>query len=158
LKVAILSDTHGVLRPGLFPLLEGVDHILHAGDIGPVHLLDALEAIAPVTAVFGNTDGFDVRNRLPEIARRRWEGQAVVVVHGHTFGVPIPELLASAFPGTSLVVFGHTHIPLVQRVGGMLAVNPGCCGTHLRGHPPSIALATITREGIDARLLVLPDP
>jgi len=157
-RLAILSDTHGVLRPGIFPLLEGVDHILHAGDIGPVELLDDLEAIAPVMAVSGNTDGFDVRERVPAIARRTWAGQSIVLVHGHEFGTPTSEALAQAFPDASMVVFGHTHIPLIQQVAGILTVNPGSCGLKLKGHPPSIVLATLDPTGIDARLVLVEEP
>jgi putative phosphoesterase len=148
MKLAILSDTHGVLRPELFPLLEGIDQILHAGDIGTASLLTELEAFAPVTAVWGNTDSFEVRSRIPEVARRKWEGRSVVVVHGHQFGFPTPEVLADAYPDASLVIFGHTHIPTIARVGGVLVVNPGCCGDRLKGHPPTIVHATLTSQEI----------
>jgi predicted phosphodiesterase len=67
--------------------------------------------VAPVTAVWGNTDGFDVRNRLPEVARRQFEGHTVVVLHGHQLGRPTPKALAEAYADASLVVFGHTHAP-----------------------------------------------
>jgi hypothetical protein len=153
MKLAILSDSHGLLRPELFPLLEGMDQIVHAGDIGPASLLVELEAVAPLTAVWGNTDGFDVRDRLPEIARRKWEGRSVVVVHGHQFGVPTPEALAEAYADAALVVFGHTHIPTIERVGTVLAVNPGCCGDKLKGFPPSIVYATLTARGIQTELV-----
>ena len=64
MRLGVIADTHGLLRPEVFEVFAGVDHILHAGDIGPLDILTELEAIAPVTAVFGNTDGFDVRAKL----------------------------------------------------------------------------------------------
>ena len=73
MRLGIISDTHGLLRPEVFRIFSQVDHILHAGDIGPPELLDELEAIAPVLAVSGNTDGFAIRARVPE-----------VIIYGHT--------------------------------------------------------------------------
>ncbi len=129
LELGILSDTHGLLRPQVFDAFEGVDHILHAGDVGTPDILTALEALAPVTAVFGNTDGFEIRHRIPETARVRLGDLEVVVTHGHRFGrAPTPELLGAAFPDAGLVVFGHTHRPLMERVGSAWFVNPGSCG------------------------------
>jgi uncharacterized protein len=129
MKLGILSDTHGLLRPEVFPQLEGVDHILHAGDVGSPDILLALEAVAPVTAVYGNTDGFELRNRLPTEARITLGGVEIVVLHGDRFGrTPSPALLGPAFPGAGLVVFGHTHRPLMEAVGGTWFVNPGSVG------------------------------
>lgn len=65
MRLGIISDTHGMLRPEVFEVFAEVDHILHAGDIGELELLTELEALAPVTAVYGNTDGMDLRARLP---------------------------------------------------------------------------------------------
>jgi uncharacterized protein len=129
IEVGILSDTHGLLRSEVFDALEGVDHILHAGDVGTVDILTALEGMAPVTAVFGNTDGFELRHRIPETARVRLGEIDVVVTHGHQFGrAPTPEVLREAFPDADLVVFGHTHRPRMDEIGGAWFVNPGSCG------------------------------
>jgi uncharacterized protein len=129
IELGILSDTHGLLRPGVFEALEGVDHIFHAGDVGTPDILTALEAVAPVTAVFGNTDGFDLRQRTSEVARRTLEGVEVVLTHGHLFGrAPTPEVLRRAYPAADLVIFGHTHRPLLEEVDGCWFVNPGSCG------------------------------
>jgi putative phosphoesterase len=152
MKLALLSDTHGFLRPEIFPLLEGVDRILHAGDVGTPSLLAELEAVAPVTAVWGNADGFDLRRRLPEVARNRWEGHTVVVVHGHQLGIPTPEALAEAHADASLVVFGHTHVPVIREVGRVLVVNPGSCGKKLKGYPPCVAHVTLGPDGVRAAL------
>ena len=70
MRLGVISDTHGLLRPEVFDAFAEVDHILHAGDIGSLELLAELEALATVTAVFGYTDGFDLRNRVPRVAVR----------------------------------------------------------------------------------------
>jgi putative phosphoesterase len=155
MKVGILSDTHGLLRPELFEALDGVDHILHAGDIGSLDLLAELEALAPVTAVWGNTDGWDVRGRVPETAEVELGGVRVVVIHGHQLGSPTPAALAARYPAAGLVVFGHTHQPLIERVGGVLAVNPGSVGPRRFKLPVSLALATIDEGSVDVRLQTL---
>jgi putative phosphoesterase len=155
MKVGILSDTHGLLRPELFEALDDVDHILHAGDIGSLDLLAELEALAPVTAVWGNTDGWDVRGRVPETAEVELGGVRVVVIHGHQLGSPTPAALAARYPAAGLVVFGHTHQPLIERVGGVLAVNPGSVGPRRFKLPVSLALATIAEGSVDVRLQTL---
>jgi len=158
MRVGIISDTHGLLRPEVFEHFAGVEHILHAGDVGPADLLVELEAIAPVTAVWGNTDGFDVRTRLPEIARVTLGGVEIVVVHGQQFGSPTPERVAPAFPGAGLVVFGHSHKPVIQQVGKTLAVNPGSAGPVRFRTPPTLALAELGAEQTSARLITLAPP
>jgi uncharacterized protein len=154
MKIGIISDTHGLLRPEVFDRFAGVEHILHAGDIGGLDLLAELEAIAPVTAVWGNTDGWDVRGRVPEVARVELAGRSVVVVHGQQFGSPNPAAVAAAYPGADLVVFGHSHVAVVERVGRALAVNPGSAGPARFRTTPSLALGEITSDGI--RIEVLP--
>ncbi len=154
--LGILSDTHGLLRPRVLELLEGVDHILHAGDVGSHDILLALEAVAPVTAVTGNTDGFDLRRHLPELQRLVVGGLQVVVTHGHQFGrSPGPILLGEAYPEADLVVFGHTHRPLLEREGGSWFVNPGSCGPRRFELPVEIVLATIENGRFEGRAVVV---
>jgi putative phosphoesterase len=155
MRVGIVSDTHGLLRPELFEALDGVDRILHAGDIGSLDILAELEALAPVTAVWGNTDGWDVCRRVPEVAEVELGGVRVVVAHGHQLGSPTPAALAARCPDAGLVVFGHTHQPLIERVGGVLAVNPGSAGPRRFRLPVSLALATIDEGSVDVRLQTL---
>jgi putative phosphoesterase len=155
-RVGIISDTHGLLRPEVFGAFEGVEHILHAGDVGPADLLDELAAIAPVTAVYGNTDCWEVRQRVPEVARVCLAGANVVVVHGMQFGSPTPAAVAAAFRDAHLVVFGHSHQPVVRRVEGVLAVNPGSAGRRRFRDPVTLAVAEIAGPGeIEARLVEL---
>ena len=158
MRIGLISDTHGLLRPGAFPLLEGVDHILHAGDVGPADLLVELEAIAPVTAVWGNTDGMELRSRLPEVARVELGGRTAVVVHGHQFGSPTPEAVSAAYPDASLVLFGHSHRAIVRRVGATLAVNPGSAGPTRFGLPVTVAIAETGPDGTFTARVLPVDP
>ena len=132
-ELGILSDTHGYLHPELLDVLEGVDRILHAGDIGDLSILDALETVAPVAAVFGNVDGWDIRHRTDEHQRLTVEGLNVWMTH--IAGRPgawqqgMGQKLADDPP--DILVCGHSHILRVERVealGNMLHVNPGAAG------------------------------
>jgi len=89
-RLGVISDTHGMLRPQVFEIFKEVDHILHGGDVGRPDLLVELQALAPVTAVYGNSDGLDIRARLPQVAEVELDGFQIVVTHGDQFGSPIP--------------------------------------------------------------------
>lgn len=151
--LGIISDTHGLLRPEVFERFRGVEHILHAGDIGSLDVLTELEAIAPVTAVWGNVDGWDIRARVPEVARVELGGKTIVVVHGMQYGSPTPAKVAAAYPDADLVVFGHSHKPVVECVGSVLAVNPGSAGPARFGAMPTLAVAEI---GAECRVEIIP--
>lgn len=140
MRIGLISDTHGRLRPEVFDRFRDVEHILHGGDIGDLDILAALEAIAPVDAVFGNTDGFAIRERVPEKVEREMGGRSLLLVHGHQLGAPTPERLAGAFPAADIVVFGHTHRPANVRIGSRLFLNPGGAGAPRFGLKPSIAI------------------
>ncbi|HEX8693225.1 MAG TPA: metallophosphoesterase family protein [Longimicrobium sp.] len=157
MKIGLISDTHGLLRAQVFEALAGVEHILHAGDVGPAELLDELAAIAPVTAVWGNTDGWDVRRRVQEVAEVELGGVRCVVVHGMQLGSPTPEKAAAAYPHAGLVVFGHSHRPVIRQVGATLAVNPGSAGRQRFRDPVTCAVAEIEGGRVAARLIEL-DP
>jgi len=157
MKLGLISDTHGLLRAQVFDVFAGVDHILHAGDVGPAELLTELEAIAPVTAVWGNVDGWDVRQRVKEVAEIELEGVRIVVVHGMQLGSPTPEKVAAAYPHAGLAVFGHSHQPVIRQVGQTLAVNPGSAGRQRFRDPVSVALAEIANGKVTAQLVDL-DP
>jgi uncharacterized protein len=155
--LGLISDTHGLLRAQVFEVFAGVDHILHAGDVGPADILDELEAIAPVTAVWGNVDGWDVRKRVKEVAELELDGVRIAVVHGMQLGSPTPEKVAAAYPRAGLAVFGHSHQPVIRQVGQTLAVNPGSAGRQRFRDPISVALAEIENGHVTARLVDL-DP
>jgi uncharacterized protein len=155
--VGLISDTHGLLRPEVFTLFEGVEHILHAGDVGDPDILTELGALAPVTAVWGNTDGADVRAVTSEFARLELGGVAITVLHGQQYGSPSAAQMARDNADQDLVVFGHSHVPEIERSGRVLAVNPGSAGPARFTLPVSVALATIIDGTVSAELLQL-DP
>lgn len=156
MRLGIIADTHGLLRPEVFAAFEGVDHILHAGDVGPPVLLTELRAIAPVTAVYGNTDGFELRGVLPQVATVELDGFSIVVTHGDQLGTPTPEKLHAAFPEAEIIVFGHTHRPLLTLVDVVVTVmNPGGAGHRRFGLPPSVGIMEL-EPGIPPRARLLP--
>lgn len=157
MRLGIIADTHNLLRAAVFEVFEGVDRILHAGDIGEPGILEALETIAPVTAVWGNTDGFEIRARVPEIVETELDGFQFLLVHGHQVGSPTPEKLNRAWPDAEVVVFGHTHRPLLTIVDQVVTVmNPGGAGPLRFGLPASVGIMEL-EPGIPprARLVAL---
>ena len=139
--IGLISDTHGLLRPGVHAALTGVELILHSGDVGGSGILDELRLIAPVKAVFGNTDREDEPG-LTEAIAVAIDGVRVHVSHGHEVGSPTPAKLATRYDA-DVVVFGHTHRPLVSRLGNQLFVNPGAAGPKRFDITPSVARLTI---------------
>jgi len=156
MRLGVIADTHGLLRPEVLDVFRDVDHILHAGDVGPLDLLTELEALAPVTAVYGNTDGWDVRARLPAVARVELDGFRVVVTHGDQLGSPTPEKLQTAFPDAEILVFGHTHRPILTLVDVVVTVmNPGGAGARRFDLPPSVGILEL-EPGIPPRGRLVP--
>src|SRR6476660_7406593 len=139
--VGLISDTHGLLRPGVHEALTGVELIIHSGDVGGAGILDELRLIAPVIAVFGNTDPPGEPGLSEEIAFEM-NGIRVHVSHGHEVGSPTPAKLAARYDA-DVVVFGHTHLPLVSRIGKQLFVNPGAAGPKRFNLAPSVGRLTI---------------
>lgn len=141
MRIGVISDTHGLLRPEVFDVFAEVDHIIHAGDIGGADILDELGVLAPVTAVYGNTDGFDIRDRVPDVAEADLEGLLVTVTHGDRFGMPKPSDLIEAFPDRNVLIYGHTHEPLLESVDYTLTtLNPGSAGPQRGTRPPTVAI------------------
>lgn len=156
MRIGVIADTHGLLRPEVFDVFQGVDHIVHGGDIGPARLLEELETIAPVTAVYGNTDGSELRRRLPQVATLRLEGFEIVVTHGDQLGSPTPERLQAAFPRAEIIVFGHTHRPLLTLVDVVVTVmNPGGAGRRRFDLPASVGILEL-EPGIPPRGRLVP--
>lgn len=156
MRLGIISDTHNLLRPEVFDVFRQVDHILHAGDIGEPDILTALAAIAPVTAVYGNTDGWEIRDRVPQVAKLRLEGFDIVVTHGDQLGSPTPEKLHAAFPDGEILVYGHTHKPLFTTIDVVRTVmNPGGAGAPRFGLPPSVGIMEL-EPGIPPRGRIVP--
>lgn len=155
MRIGLISDTHGRLRPDVLTHFEGVDLILHAGDVGHADILTALESVAPVHAVYGNTDGFPLRGRLSSELELQLEGKSLVLVHGDSFGAPTPARLHEAWPDADIIVFGHTHRPTLEVAGSALVINPGAAGPARFGLKPSIAILDLTREPPATRFLSL---
>ena len=156
MRLGIIADTHGLLRPEVFRAFEEVDHILHAGDIGSLDLLVELEALAPVTAVYGNTDDWDLRQRLPRVVQTRFEGTDFVLLHGDEFGSPTPEKIHAAYPDAEVIVFGHTHRPLLVTLDLVVtAMNPGGAGQRRFSLPPSVGIMEL-EAGLPPRARLLP--
>ena len=158
-RIGVISDTHGLFDDAVTEHFAGVDHILHAGDIGRAAVIDRLKAIAPVTAVSGNVDGFEAsgfpREEVVTIAGRRialyhrlYEGGAMTQ-EGRAF-------LDRARP--EVCVFGHTHRPTTERLGGILLFNPGSAGPKRFTLPRGIGLLLIYSDAIMPVYISLPDP
>jgi len=157
--IGIVSDTHGYFHPALVDDFEGVDLILHAGDVGDLGILDGLGAVAPVKAVWGNIDGPDIRRHLSEHERFSVDGLDVWMTH--IAGRPgrwqqgMGERLAADPP--DLFVCGHSHILRVERVealGGMLYVNPGAAGKQ-GFHQRKTCLRLMIRDETPAEMEVI---
>lgn len=147
--VGLIADTHGLMRPEVLRALAGVDLILHAGDVGGHAVLAALESIAPVRAVYGNTDA---RDGLLAAIDCTLEEVSVHVSHGHEVGSPTPESLAARYTA-DVIVYGHTHRPLLKEVGATLVINPGAAGPRRFNLRPSVAVMSL--PGREVRLIEL---
>jgi putative phosphoesterase len=155
-RLGVIADTHGLLRPQVFEVFREVDRILHAGDVGKAEILADLEALAPVTAVYGNVDPPELRARLPRVADLELDGFAVVVTHGDQFGSPAPAALAAAFPRAEIIVYGHTHRALLELVDRTVTVmNPGAAGPARFGAAPSVGILEL-EPGIPPRGRIVP--
>ena len=144
-EIGLISDTHGLVRPEVFGALEGVELILHAGDVGE-NVLEELAAIAPTQAVCGNTDPAD-DPRLAQSIERTIGGVRIHVSHGHELGSPTPERLLAKYDA-DVIVYGHTHQQKVVVVNGRVVVNPGAAGQRRFKLQPSVAVLTIEHGGV----------
>ena len=156
MRIGVIADTHGLLRREVFEVFAEVDHILHGGDVGTESILDELQAIAPVTAVYGNTDGSALRSKLPRVARVELDGFTIIVTHGDQFGSPTPEKLQAEYPDAEIIVFGHTHRPLLTLVDMVVTVmNPGGAGPRRFDLPASVGILEL-EPGIPPRARLVP--
>ena len=151
--VGLISDTHGLLRPDVFAAFQGVDMILHAGDVGGRAILTELTSLAPVRAVYGNTDSPGEPDLAAAIGLRL-EGLTIHVSHGHELGRPTVERLLRRYEA-DILVYGHTHRPLIERSGTRLVINPGAAGPRRFDLKPSVARLTLERGTADAQLIWL---
>jgi hypothetical protein len=150
--IGLVSDTHGLVRPSLFDALASVELILHAGDVGS-GVLDELRTIAPVHAVHGNTDP-PGDPELAEFIETELEGVRIHVSHGHELGSPTPEKLLATY-SADVIVYGHTHKPLVVRMDGRWVVNPGAAGPRRFSVKPSIGRMTLRGADVAVQIVEL---
>ncbi|WP_434478235.1 metallophosphoesterase family protein [Gemmatimonas sp.] len=152
--IGLISDTHGLVRPEVFEALQGVSQILHAGDVGPAEVLAELSAIAPVRAVYGNTDApgrADILERIEDVI----DGVRIVVTHGHDLGSPTPPKLVGAYPKADVIVYGHTHQQLITKAARRIVINPGAAGPRRFKLQPCVARLYIWQGKADVELVPL---
>jgi uncharacterized protein len=141
MRVGVISDTHGLLRPEVASALAGVDRILHLGDVGKISILRELEKIAPVTAIRGNIDREGPCSELPETEVVELEGRYIYMLHD------IKTLHLDPAAGRfAVVLYGHTHVPTFYKKKGVLYFNPGSCGPRRFELPVTLGLLTIGED------------
>jgi uncharacterized protein len=150
MRIGVISDTHGLLRPEAIKALQGAEHILHAGDVGDPAILDALRAIAPVTAIRGNIDEGGSCSYLPPTELVELGGRSIYMLHD----VKKLDLNPEA-AGIEVVVFGHSHKPLVEWRRGVLFLNPGSAGPRRFELPVTVAWLNIEADKLSERIVHL---
>jgi putative phosphoesterase len=147
IRLGLISDTHGLLRPEACARLAGVDHIVHAGDIGRPEVIAGLRKIAPTTAIRGNIDRGDWANDYPDTARLTLGGRSIHVLHNRN------ELdLDPAAARIDVVVSGHSHRPKIETVDGVLYINPGSAGPRRFTLPIAVAVLEMTGDALQPRI------
>ncbi len=152
MRIGVISDTHGLLRPEVATALAGVDRILHLGDVGKISILRELEMIAPVTAIRGNIDREGPCGELPETEVLLLEGRYIYLLHD------LSTLhLDPAAARFAAVLYGHTHVPNFHKKKRVLYFNPGSCGPRRFNLPVTVGLLTIEEDGeLIAEIVPLP--
>jgi len=153
MRIGLISDTHGLLRPEALAFLQGCDHIVHGGDIGDARILETLAAIAPLTAVRGNNDIGPWAAELPETASIELGGVRLFALHDLAQWV-LPAA-GSADPAPAVVVSGHSHKPLAMQRGPVLCINPGSAGPRRFSLPVSAAELLIENGELRHRIVEL---
>jgi putative phosphoesterase len=156
MRLGIVSDTHGWLRPEVAPALRGVDRILHIGDVGKISILDELAKIAPVTAVRGNIDREGACANLPEtevVLIEDSSGKSHYLYMLHDLKALHLDPAAAQF---AAVLHGHTHVPNFYTKKGVLYFNPGSCGPRRFQLPVTLGMLMIGKNGaLDASIISL---
>jgi putative phosphoesterase len=142
-RIGIISDTHGLLRPVAERFLAGVDHIIHGGDIGNPDIIATLRRIAPVTAIRGNVDTGGWADAYAETETLRLADRTIFVLHDLKMLQIDPVTL-----GIDVVISGHSHVPKIEIIGGVLYLNPGSAGCRRFRLPITLATLDITPQGL----------
>jgi uncharacterized protein len=149
-KIGVISDTHGLMRPQALQALQGVERIIHAGDMGSLAVIEELRKIAPVTAVRGNMDGEGWASEFPTTAVAEFDGTFLYIIHN----LGNMDLDPNA-AGFSAVIHGHSHATMQEMHHGVLYFNPGSSGP-LRSHlQPSVGLLLISGKKISSEIVML---
>jgi putative phosphoesterase len=158
-RIGVISDTHGYLDPSVAALFGGVDHIIHAGDVGDAAVLAALKAIAPVTAVSGNVEPEDLSSVLPREVAGEVAGVRFVVAHKPKRllkRLAAGRALGADGGSPDLVVFGHVHVPSASWVDGTLQLNPGTASApDEEDDGPTVAIVEVEPTGLSVRFIPL---
>src|SRR3979490_73995 len=141
-KIGIISDTHGLLRPEAEQRLTGVDHIVHAGDIGRPEIVDALRRIPPVTAIRGNVDSGEWAHESPDTKLVRLAGKLIYVLHD------LKTLQVDPGAGIDVIISGHSPAPKIHTASVVLYLNPGSAGRRRFKLPITLATLEVTPEGM----------
>jgi putative phosphoesterase len=147
--IGVISDTHGLLRPEAVAALRGVEHILHAGDVGDIAILNALQEIAPITAIRGNVDVSGACAKLPATDVVELGGRLFYLVHS-VHDLDINPVAA----GVAMVVSGHSHKASVQVRDGIIYFNPGSAGPRRFSLPVTVGFVTV-EDGVEASVMEL---
>ncbi len=151
MRVGVISDTHSYMDLRALQLLQGVDYILHAGDIGDAGIIKELQGIAPVTAVRGNVDREGPTSLYPAEETLELEDFRIFLTHEVKPPKRDTDLALEGYrqAGVDVVVYGHSHIAYQQQWGGILFFNPGAAGKRRFKVTPSIGFLTLTRTGVE---------
>jgi putative phosphoesterase len=147
--IGVISDTHGLLRPEALAALRGVEHILHAGDVGDIAILDALREIAPVTAIRGNVDVAGACAELPATDVVELGDKLFYLVHS-VHDLDIDPVAA----GVAMVVSGHSHKASVKMRDDVVFFNPGSAGPRRFSLPVTVGFVTV-EDGVEASVMEL---
>jgi putative phosphoesterase len=150
MKIGVISDTHGLLRPEAIAALRGVGHILHAGDVGDASILDQLAQLAPVTAIRGNIDRSGPCAKLPPVELVELAVVSIYMLHD-VHGLDLDPVAA----GVQVVISGHSHQPLIETKKGVLYFNPGSAGPRRFSLPVSLGFLEINMGKIQPKLLTI---
>jgi uncharacterized protein len=150
MRIGVISDTHGLLRPEALTALAGSEHILHAGDVGDIAILDRLREIAPVTAIRGNVDVEGACSLLPFTEMAELGGRLIYMLHDrHALD------LDPTAAGVAAVVSGHSHHPAIQWHKGVLYFNPGSAGPRRFSAPVSVGFLNVSETGVQGDIVEL---
>jgi len=148
IRIGIISDTHGLLRPEAIRHLAGTDHIIHAGDIGAPEVIEGLRRIAPTTAIRGNIDAGEWAKNYPDTELVVLGGRAFYVLHN------LEEIkLDPAASGFDVIISGHSHRPRIETKTGVLYLNPGSAGPRRFKLPIAVAILVLSDQAILPRIL-----